>query len=171
MTTPAEVYAGPSTGAFRRFMARWPTGVAVIGMLDGDTPCGMTANSLLSVSLEPLLIAVSVRRGSRTERLLSPETGFTVSILAEGQERLAAWFARGERADSPAGEFAGIGFAAAARSGAPYIRDAIGVLECVVVSRIQAGDHAILLSEVADLRPLAADRPLVFHGGGWVTLR
>lgn len=162
----------PSADAFRRFMGRWPTGVGVIGMLDAGTECGMTANSLVSVSLSPLLVAVSVRLSSRAASLLAPSAAFAVSILAHGQERIASWFAwrdRGARRDGDTrdGEFAGIPHSHAPCSGVPYLRDGVGFLHCVVDTRLPAGDHAVIIGRVGYLRVLSDQPPLVFYRGGW----
>lgn len=162
---------GLTAEGFRRFMGCWPTGVAVVGMLDGGACRGMTANSLVSVSLSPLMIAISVRGGSRADHLLTPDAGFTVSILADGQERLAAWFSRVERTRLAEGEFDGVPHGAAPRSGAPFIRGAVGFMDCVVASRVPAGDHVVLISTVQDLRPLAGRSPLAFYRGRWAALR
>lgn len=96
--------AAVTAEAFRRFMGGWPTGVAVIGMLDGAAECGMTANSLVSVSLSPLMISLSVSLTSRAAQLLVTSAGFAVSVLGQGQESAAAWFARQERVQADGGE-------------------------------------------------------------------
>lgn len=170
-TTVVDDSRSVSAETFRRFMGRWPTGVAVVGMLDDGVPCGMTVNSLMSVSLEPLLIAVSVCRGSRADRLLHLSAGFTVSFLTEGQSALATWFARGDRFRSPEGEFAGVRFDAAPGSGAPYVQDATGAVEGAVAGRVEAGDHTILIGRVERLLPSSGSSPLLFHRGRWSAVR
>jgi 3-hydroxy-9,10-secoandrosta-1,3,5(10)-triene-9,17-dione monooxygenase reductase component len=164
---PAELTAE----AFRHFMGHWPTGVAVIGMLDAGTPCGMTANSLVSVSLSPLMIAVSVRLKSRAAHVLVPSAGFAVSILAQGQEPIATWFSGRQRARADSGEFAGIAHDSAPHSGAPYLRDAVGFLDCVVASQVTAGDHAVLIGLVKYLQPLSGLSPLLFYRGEWAAIQ
>lgn len=167
-SVPAEPPAGePSAEAFRRFMGRWPTGVGVIGMLDAGNECGMTANSLVSVSLSPLLVAVSVGLASRAASVLVPSAVFAVSILAQGQERIASWFAWRERGDVRDGEFSGIPHGHAPCSGLPYLSDAVGFLACVVDTQLAAGDHAVIIGRVDYLRVLSARPPLVFYRGGW----
>lgn len=163
--------AGLTAETFRRFMGHWPTGVAVIGMRDAGTACGMTANSLVSVSLSPLVIAVSVRLASRAACLLVPSAGFAVSILAQGQEPIATWFARRDRACREDGEFAGIAHGFAPRSRTPYLRDAVGFLDCVVARRVDVGDHAVLIGVVEYLQLLSGEAPLVFYRGEWAAVR
>jgi 3-hydroxy-9,10-secoandrosta-1,3,5(10)-triene-9,17-dione monooxygenase reductase component len=162
--------AAVTAEAFRRFTGGWPTGVAVIGMLDGAAECGMTANSLVSVSLSPLMISLSVCLTSRAAQLLVPSAGFAVSVLGQGQEPAAAWFAGQDRVRADGGEFAGFPRGRAPRSAAPYLRDAVGFLDCVVVSRVAAGDHALLIGAVEYLESLSGRASLVFYRGGWSAL-
>lgn len=162
--------AGLTAEAFRQFMGHWPTGVAVVGMLDAGSECGMTANSLVSVSLSPLMVALSVRLTSRAAGLLVPSAGFAVSILAQGQEPVATWFSGRERARAEGSEFAGVPHGCAPRSGAPYLRDAVGFLDCVVADRVTAGDHAVLICGVEYLRSLSGRSPLIFYRGAWTAV-
>ena len=53
----------------------------------------MTANALMSVSLEPPLIVVSVRRRARLHAALQAAGGYGVTVLGEGQEVQARRFA------------------------------------------------------------------------------
>lgn len=159
--SPADLTAD----AFRQFMGHWPTGVGVIGMLDAGAECGMTANSVVSVSLSPLLVAVSVRVSSRAAELLIPSAGFVVSILAQGQEWIATWFSSRERAYRDGGEFAGIPRGTSPCSAAPYLSDAVGFMDCAVADSVTAGDHAIVIGTVEYMQLLPERPPLVFYRG------
>src|SRR5258708_32623464 len=76
-------------------MRRFPTGVAVVTVqLEGEQ-LGVTVGSLVSLSLEPALVGVSVRRAAALHELLREAGRFAVSLLAADQERVAAHFARG----------------------------------------------------------------------------
>ena len=47
-------------------MGMFATGVTVIGMKDGDSTWGMTANAVTSVSLDPPLVLVCVDKSTQT---------------------------------------------------------------------------------------------------------
>ena len=59
--TPQATRATDSTSLrFRRAAGRFPTGVAVVSTVNDATPHAMTVNSFVTVSLEPLMVLVSL---------------------------------------------------------------------------------------------------------------
>lgn len=81
-------------GAFRDAMRHWATGVAVITTRSPLGPHGMTVNSVLSVSLDPPTLLISLKRGSRTQGVVERTGRFTVNVLTAGQHALADRFTR-----------------------------------------------------------------------------
>ncbi len=157
--------AGPAQRAFRDVMGSYPTGVAVLTV--GDPPHGITVNSVTSVSLDPLLVAVCVRLGTRTDRLLGTSEGFALSILATDQAPLAQYFADAGRPTGP-GQFDHVGVRPGAVTATVLLDEASAWLECAVDVRHVAGDHVIVLGAV--LAAHAGGRePLVFHRGRFRT--
>ena len=51
---------------FRHVMGHFPTGVSVITTVHDGVQHGMTANSVASVSLEPVMLLVCLMREART---------------------------------------------------------------------------------------------------------
>ncbi len=51
---------------FRDVVGAFATGVTVVTVRYGDSRAGMTLNSFTSVSLDPLMILVSLAHGTRT---------------------------------------------------------------------------------------------------------
>jgi flavin reductase (DIM6/NTAB) family NADH-FMN oxidoreductase RutF len=88
MTRSSDVAeaTGSDPSAFRRVMGLLVTGVAVITARDPETgqPRGMTANALMSVSLTPPLVVVSVRRGARLHAVLRRAGAYGITLLGEG---------------------------------------------------------------------------------------
>jgi flavin reductase (DIM6/NTAB) family NADH-FMN oxidoreductase RutF len=161
---------------FRAAMSRLAGGVALVTAHDPeDGPrgedAGMTATAFLSVSLDPPLVLVSLRTGSRMDEVLEREPLWAVSVLGENQRHIAGRFAmRGRISDRLL--FAETGHHRGAVSGAPVIDDALAVVECRTVRRVPAGDHTLVIGAVltADT-PNLAPRPLVhfkgrYHGLG-----
>ncbi|MGP8072832.1 MAG: flavin reductase family protein [Thermoplasmata archaeon] len=148
---------------FRALMSRWATGVAVVTAHDETTDAGMTVNGLISVSLNPPSLLVSLMREADTTSVVERSGAFAVSFLAADQR---AWSERFAKA-IPAGEkFAGIPLHRG-RTGAPLLDGTLGWLECRVVSTTLAFDHALFLGEVVGLE-LGPDRtPLVFQHSGY----
>jgi flavin reductase (DIM6/NTAB) family NADH-FMN oxidoreductase RutF len=143
-------------------MRRYPVGVAVVTVdLEGER-LGLTVSSLVSVSLEPPLVGVSVSRHAALHELLRGAGGFAVSLLAGDQEAVAQHFARGV---PPIGMWAGV----AARDGArgPLLESAVGWLECRLNGELAAGDHTFFLGLVERAEPGVGAPPLVRVDGGY----
>ena len=78
----------------RALFRRWPSGVSVvIAELDGRR-AGLTVSSLLSLSLEPSLVGVSIAREASLYEVLSEAGEWGVSLLRGDQDHLAQHFAR-----------------------------------------------------------------------------
>ena len=127
---------------------------------------GLTIGSLVSLSLDPALVGVSVSRQAAMHELLHRAGGFALSLLAGDQEAVAQHFARGV---PPLAHWHGIATREDA-AGAPLIEDALGWLECETRAEHEAGDHTLFVGEV-----LAAERgrgaePLVYIGQRYVSL-
>jgi flavin reductase (DIM6/NTAB) family NADH-FMN oxidoreductase RutF len=146
--------------SLREVMSRYPTGVTIVASRDEDeTPYGITVNSFTSVSLDPPLVLVCVgHRSTWHDRLVSAD-GFAVSVLAFGQDAIAARFAR----EPSAGRFDEVAWSPSP-SGDPVVDGAVAWLDCTRFGVLDGGDHSILLARVEASG--ASDRPaLVFHRG------
>lgn len=153
---------------FRAVMGRFVTGVTVVTVRDRQGPHGVTVNSFTSLSLDPPMIAICLRRNGRGAATLRRSAPFGVSILGAEQEALGRFFAR---ADRPAGSDAfdhvphRIG-----HGGVPLISGAAAQLECVVRQRIGAGDHLMYVAEVVGLQVDGAVDSLAFHRGRFLAV-
>src|SRR5918994_2299261 len=87
----------PTGDALRGAMRLLPTGVTVVTSGREERAEGMTANALISVSLNPLLFLVSVHKDARLNPRIREVGYFAVNILAEDQEGLSRLFASPER--------------------------------------------------------------------------
>lgn len=150
------------TRAFRQVMGQFATGVAVISLVPpGGGVSAMTINSLVSISLDPMLVSWSLQNSASLYEAYAGAEAFAFSILAESQQALARRYAaRGNSALDPA-DFA------PGPSGLPVIRGALAHIACRRFALHPAGDHTLILGAVtgiaqADTR---SGRPLLFFGG------
>jgi flavin reductase (DIM6/NTAB) family NADH-FMN oxidoreductase RutF len=142
---------------FRDCVGEFATGVTVvIAELDGR-PAGMTLNSFTSVSLDPLLVLVSLAHGSRTLHATAQSGRFTVSVLHRGQAEVALDFA--ERG-APFPER----HVARRYHGNLAVTGAAAILACRVVGTTTAGDHDLVVGEVDEIEH-GGGEPLVFYRG------
>jgi len=150
--------------SFRSLMSQFTTGVCVVSTLRKEAEstneiAGITVNSLVSVSLDPLLVCWSLQNQSSQFDLWSGATDFTISILAEGQAELAKRYAARGSSALDAGDYV------TSPGGLPVIKGALGFIECRQWSLYQAGDHTMVFGEVIGLSKAPDAKPLGFFRG------
>ncbi|MCX5062387.1 MULTISPECIES: flavin reductase family protein [unclassified Streptomyces] len=166
--TGGTLLAEPATelAAFRAAMGRFPTGVTLLTQGSGDDTIVMTLNSLTSVSLDPMLLLVSVKSDGRMRPRIVRGGGFAVNVLSEQQRDLAQEFCRPDR---PAGRAAMLRLGADEGTlGHAVVPSAEAYFECELHDQHEAGDHVLLVGRVVALhdRPGEA-QPLLFHRGAY----
>jgi flavin reductase (DIM6/NTAB) family NADH-FMN oxidoreductase RutF len=125
-------------------MRLYPSGVSVVTAdVDGNR-IGVTVGSLISLSLEPPLVGISIGRDLALHELLRAAGSFGVSILRGDQGDLAAHFARGV---PPIALWTRVEIRAGA-TGVPLLEDALAWLECRVVAEHTVGDHTFFVGQV-----------------------
>lgn len=143
----------------RAAMRRFPSGIAVLTL---PTPYGVTIGSLVSLSLDPALVGVSIGRDAQAHELLREAGGFALSVLAADQAALAQHFARSV---PPIAQWHGV----EAREGArgPLLEGALAWLDCAVRAEHDAGDHTFFVAGV-ERTELGREGPgLVYRGGDY----
>jgi flavin reductase (DIM6/NTAB) family NADH-FMN oxidoreductase RutF len=148
---------------FRNIIGLFATGVTVVSVEADGMIHGMTANSVTSVSLEPLLLLVCVDRKASMAGALGEAGRFAVSILRDDQEAISRHFAR---QSGPPVEPAFTSLGSTQR-----LTDCMAALSCVTERILDGGDHLIFLARVEAL--WAADEPgnpLLYFGGKYRTI-
>ncbi len=166
---PWEVLAADAD-ALRGAMSHFPTGVTVVTSGREEHAEAMTANAVISVSLDPLLFLVSVHKEARLNPRIKEEGYFAVNLLADDQEGLSRLFSSPERSSglhaihSLSGGYGS--------TGAPLAAGALAVIECELAEVYPGGDHELFLGRVVQVR-LGDTRkgPLVFHEGTYPRLK
>jgi flavin reductase (DIM6/NTAB) family NADH-FMN oxidoreductase RutF len=152
----------PST--YRAACGRFATGITIATVLGTDhQPQGLTANSFVSVSLEPPLVLVCVQREASVHPHFQAAKAFGISILDETQRTISDRFAYG------AGDrFEGISWHAGPL-GSPLLDGALVHLDCSVAQHVQAGDHTVFIGEVRFADQREGD-PLLYFAGAYKRL-
>ena len=147
----------------RQIMGRFATGVTVVTTRYGDQISGMTANAVMSLSLDPPLIVVSVDRQSNMHGHLTQGQCYAINVLRHDQEEISRRFAKPGPKD-----FSGIELTVA-ETGAPIFVDALAYVDCRVVDVAAAGDHDMFIGE-----PIGGEtydgQPLIFYSGQYAQL-
>ncbi len=148
----------------RSLFRRWPAGVSVIvAELDGRRH-GLTVSSLVSLSLEPPLVGISIAHQASLHELLRDAGRWGASILAGDQEGLAQHFARSV---PPLILWDGIDV----RDDDPrLLAGAAGWLTARTIQEVQAGDHTFFVAEVESVEEGTAATSLSYVHRGYVAL-
>ncbi|GGW43084.1 flavin-dependent reductase [Streptomyces lucensis JCM 4490] len=155
-----------SPDLLRSTFRRHAAGVAVITARGAGGPVGFTATSLTSVSAEPPLVSFGIGTGGSSWPAIAEADHVGVHILGEHQGELAATFAR-----SGADRFGARTAWREGPEGVPLLDGVLAWLVCRIVGRVPAGDHRIVLAEVALGDPTGTGRPLLYHQGRFTALR
>ncbi|MGH2490355.1 MAG: flavin reductase family protein, partial [Candidatus Limnocylindria bacterium] len=160
----------------RLVLSRIAHPVAIIGAAHGaERSCG--TGTLMYVSLSPAMVAIAEHHGSRTTRLIRLSGQFSVSLLHDSQQDLAA--AAGKSAAGP-DKFVTLRIPVAeppaGLSAAPAVAGSIAILWCRVVRSVETGDHLLFVGAVAahqiDERrvdPLLRYRRRYMRSGHWTS--
>src|SRR5262245_4853482 len=76
----------------RDVAAQFASGVTIVAVASTDAVHGMTANSFVSVALEPPLVLISIANHARILALVIHAGRFGISVLAEHQRAIAQQF-------------------------------------------------------------------------------
>jgi flavin reductase (DIM6/NTAB) family NADH-FMN oxidoreductase RutF len=144
----------------RGAMRAWTTGVAVVTAIHEGQRYGMTVNSFTSISLDPPLISVTLKRLTHTHELVERSGVFAMTILSADQGDLSDRFA-GKIPDIE-DRFAGVPTEKLLID-APLLKDGIAFLNCRVVNSIPIGENTLFLAEVIAARGTGEGDPLVYH--------
>jgi flavin reductase (DIM6/NTAB) family NADH-FMN oxidoreductase RutF len=149
---------------FRSVLGRFPSGVTVVTTKARDgADHGMTVSAFASVSLDPPLVLICIEKNASAYTALTNASGFVVNILSANQEQIARRFAIVD-----IDRFEGIGYTRS-QNGFAILDDVLGVIECNVATKHDAGDHTIIVGEVEATRA-ESGTPLLYYRGGYAQL-
>ena len=142
-------------------MRRFAAPVAVVTAIVDDERFGLTVGSLVSLSLAPPLVGISIGKDSSSHEPIRRAGGWAASLLAGEQAHIAQHFARS--GIPPVALWVGTSVRDGRRG--PLVEGALGWLECKTISEHDAGDHTIFIGEVESIELGAGGEGLVYRGG------
>jgi flavin reductase (DIM6/NTAB) family NADH-FMN oxidoreductase RutF len=144
----------------RHAMRAWTTGVAVVTATHDGRQYGMTVNSFTSLSLEPPLISVVLKKLTHTHELVEASGEFSVTILSAYQQELSERFAgkqpqvKDRFADVPTETLS---------NHAPLIKGGMAYFNCRVINSMPVGENTLFVAEVFAAYGEGEGIPLVYH--------
>jgi 3-hydroxy-9,10-secoandrosta-1,3,5(10)-triene-9,17-dione monooxygenase reductase component len=144
---------------FKAALGSFATGVAVVAAVDTGGPVGFTCQSVVSLSLEPPLVALAPSKASTSWPRIAGAGSFCINVLSESQEEVGRRFAI-----TGGDKFAGVAWTPAP-SGAPRLEGVLAWVDCRLELVHDAGDHEIVLGRVLDLgvNDAGDGGPLLFY--------
>jgi 3-hydroxy-9,10-secoandrosta-1,3,5(10)-triene-9,17-dione monooxygenase reductase component len=154
----------PPASHVRRTLGHFATGVAVVTGFD-TAPIGMTIQSFVSVSLEPLLVSFTPAKTSRTWARIRTQGELCINILAADQESVARRFAQPN-----VDRFNRVEWHPAPSGTVPIIAGSMAWLDCAIEGIHDAGDHDVVLCLVRGYGVERDCAPLLFFRGTYSSI-
>ncbi|MGK9230902.1 flavin reductase family protein [Inquilinus limosus] len=161
--------AAVSGDAFRGAMRHLAGAVSIVTAGRGAERNGLTATSVVSLSVDPPTVLLCVNRSASAWPLLVRHGHFGVSVLAASQRAIADRFA-GRGGERGAARFEGADWVELS-TGAPILADALVAFDCVLEERIERHSHGILIGRVQALHGPRGPDPLLYWRGTYGAIR
>ena len=152
---------------FREAMSRLAAGVSVVTTADpDDTPFGLTATAVCSVSLEPPIVLACLASSSATHGAIMAGKRFALNFLGQADADLAERFS-----SSATDKFIGVSWRAGS-AGCPVLPRALAVCECLLERAVPVGDHTVFFGRVVNMEIAGGDSddPLIYFKGLYQSL-
>ena len=164
-----------TTDEFKAALGHFASGVTVMTTRVDGEDFGMTASAFSSLSLDPPLVLVCVKKQNHMWEALQRASGFAVSILSLEQQALSNRFAGGT-VDAQGNwipwpddvsRFDGLTLDRGPVSGSAVLPDALAQLDCSIWQQFDGGDHTIVVGKVECSAALGRGEgsPLVYWSG------
>jgi 3-hydroxy-9,10-secoandrosta-1,3,5(10)-triene-9,17-dione monooxygenase reductase component len=148
---------------FKEVMGRFATGVTVVTAIEDGLPIGFTAQSFVSLSLDPPYVALAPAKSSTSWPRIRAAGSFCVNVLADDQADICRGFAK-----SGGDKFAGVAWTPAT-TGSPLLDGVIAWADCQLELVHDAGDHELVIGRVVDVGANEG-APLIFYRSAFRTL-
>ena len=134
-------------------------GVYVVTSKDEDRNIGCVANSIMQVTSNPSVIAVSINHDNYTNKVIKENNKFGVSILKETTDaKIIGTF--GFKSSKNNDKFDGINFKEI--SEIPVLENTCGYMVCKVIDTMETSTHTIFLGEVIEADDYSTENAMTY---------
>lgn len=124
----------------------------------------MLVNWVGQVSFEPRMLSLAVENTAHFLDVIRESGVFAVNVLESGQREFAGHF--GKSTAKVGDKLVGYEWTTG-NTGSPLLIEALGAVECRVVSEQPAGDHVLFIGEVVDAHHNHDGDPLTMKEAGF----
>ena len=134
-------------------------GVYVVTSKDKDRNIGCVANSIMQVTSNPSVIAVSINHDNYTNKVIKENNKFGVSILKETTDaKIIGTF--GYKSSKDIDKFDGIKFKEILEI--PVLENTCGYMVCKVIDTMETSTHTIFLGEVIEADDYSTENAMTY---------
>lgn len=139
-------------------------GLYVVTTQHGAERGAFLCNWLTQCSFEPPMVVVAVEEKANSLQVMRTAGRFVVNVLETGQRELAGWFGRHS---AKVGDKLANHRTETTPSGQPRLPEALAWFECVLTTEVPAGDHVLVVGELADVGLVRDGTPLPLKETGF----
>ena len=150
----------------RTGMRHLAAGVSIITTRDGETPVGLTATAVCSVTVDPPRMVVLVNKKVAAADAILACGALCINVLSVGQAHLAKVFAGMVEGVFGPARFAHASWSAGV-TGAPVLEGALASFDCRVIKVFDESTHHALLCEVLSAAEPPGGEPLIYVNGAF----
>lgn len=134
-------------------------GVYAVTSRDKDKNVGCIANSIMQVTSNPSVIAVSINHDNYTNKVIKENNKFGISILKETTDaKIIGTF--GYKSSKDNDKFDGINFKEI--SEIPVLENTCGYMVCKVIDTMETSTHTIFLGEVIEADDYSTENAMTY---------
>lgn len=134
-------------------------GVYVVTSREKDKNVGCVANSIMQVTSNPSVIAVSINHDNYTNKVIKENNKFGVSILKETTDaKIIGTF--GYKSSKDNDKFDGINYKEI--SEIPVLENTCGYMVCKVIDTMETSTHTIFLGEVIEADDYSTENAMTY---------
>ncbi len=134
-------------------------GVYIVSTLDGTSPTGCTANSVMQITSSPATLAVSINHDNYTNKCIKESQLFAVSVLSESSDPgIIGTF--GFQSGKDTKKFEQVEYQM--RQNLPVVTDSCGYMVCKVISQAETSSHTVFIGEIIDGDVFSNNPPMTY---------
>lgn len=134
-------------------------GLYIVSTLDGESPTGCTANSVMQITSAPATLAVSINHDNYTNQCIKASKSFAVSILSESSDPgLIGTF--GFQTGRETKKFEQVDYQV--KQDLPVVTDSCGYMVCKLIDQIETSSHTIFIGEILDGDVFSENPPMTY---------
>ncbi len=155
---------------FKDTAAKFASGVTIVTVKTDNDFHAMTVSAFSTISMDPLLVMVSISNKSKMHDILLNQKKFSISILEESQSAVSNHFA-GQKQHDLLGQDFGKANMISIDENFNIINEAAGFFLCDLDEAYEKGDHTLFFGKVIKSQFVAVKKPLIYYSRGYSLIK